>query len=115
MKEKVERKDNARFVNTLLDEFWEEGSSKFVRCKDKYGDTGLIVGYHKDDEFVSWNWVVRDRDGACVGVQPCNMVKDFENKPEIVQNNYFVWELPVNTEGILLQVERKLYNFRRSS
>lgn len=115
MKEKVERKDNARFVNTLLDEFWEEGSSKFVRCEDRYGDGGLIVGYHKDDEFVSWNWVVRDKDNACVGVQECNIVETFENKPEVVQNNYFVWELPVNTEGILLQVERKLYNFRRSS
>lgn len=40
MKEKVERKDNARFVNTLLDEFWEEGSPKFVRCEDRYGDGG---------------------------------------------------------------------------
>lgn len=101
----MERKDNARFVNTLLDEFWEEGSPKFVRCEDRYGDGGLIVGYHKDDEFVSWYWVVRDKDNACVGVQKCNMAKIFDTKPEEIQDDSIIWETPLNVESLQLQEE----------
>lgn len=64
-----------------LDTYWEEGSPNRIRCKDRYGDEGTIVGYH--DRIVlskgntdPWFWVLRDRDNAVVGIKECNLVSN---------------------------------------
>lgn len=68
----------SRFQNTTLDTFWDEDSPNRIRCEDKYGDKGTIVGYH--DRIVllrgttdPWFWVLRDRDNAVVGIKECNL------------------------------------------
>jgi hypothetical protein len=62
------------FENTLLDTFKPENA---VRCKDRFGDEGWIVGYHDrivfpdgchDKSVEPWYWIIRDRDNALVGI-----------------------------------------------
>ena len=75
-----------RFKNTTLDRYWEEDSPNRRRCIDKFGDTGVIVGYHDAITFESgnfknakpWFWVIRDRDGAQVGIHESmlELIKD---------------------------------------
>ena len=61
---------NREFENTLLDTFRPDNAR---RCIDKYGDSGWVVGDHKAIETLRtviphFNWVVRDRDNALVGI-----------------------------------------------
>lgn len=63
-----------RLENTTLDVFDLER----VRCRDRYGDEGTIVGYHKPIKLATretdgWNWVIRDRDNALIGIKECNI------------------------------------------
>lgn len=76
---------NREFENTTLDTFYPDSP---IRCVDKFGDAGWVVGNHKGVEIEgnfgttkSWHWVIRDRDKANVGIQDCNLrmnVKEFK-------------------------------------
>ena len=61
---------NREFENTLLDTFRPDNAR---RCVDRFGDSGWVVGDHKAIEVLRqtiphFNWVVRDRDKALVGI-----------------------------------------------
>ena len=61
---------NREFENTLLDTFHPDNAR---RCVDAQGDSGWVVGSHKPIEVQrgtidGWNWVIRDRDQALVGI-----------------------------------------------
>ena len=61
---------NRYFENTILDTFVQDNG---IRCEDRYGDKGWIVGKHsaiKTDrrEIEGWFWVIRDRDNALIGI-----------------------------------------------
>lgn len=73
---------NREFENTTLDTF---DPDKAVRCEDRYGDQGWIVGYHEKitlqrGETLPWWWVVRDRDNALVGIHESQMTWKGKNK-----------------------------------
>ena len=69
-------KFNRYFENTKLDTFVQDNET---RCEDRYGDKGWIVGTHAkiktfQREIDGWNWVIRDRDNALVGIKDCNII-----------------------------------------